>query len=113
MTTPGGAGTPRKACHNFPLVLGAPASNHGVGAPKLQGSDPSLCPSPMLQGVSYVQIALVYIRNIIPAEAPLPRRRSWAVWDGAMPNFACTEFSEVRRLTQTWSTRRLRAGSVP
>jgi hypothetical protein len=49
---------------------------------------PSLCPGPMPQGVSYVQISVVYIRNIIPTRIRLPRRRSWAVWGGAMPNFA-------------------------
>jgi hypothetical protein len=37
----------------------------------------------------------LYIRNTMPAGAPLPRRRSWAVCAGAMLNFAFTEFSEV------------------
>jgi hypothetical protein len=29
---------------------------------------PKLCPGPMREGVSYVQISVVYIRNIIPIE---------------------------------------------
>jgi hypothetical protein len=35
---------------------------------------------------------VVYIRNIMLAGAPLPRWRFWALWAGAMPNFAITEF---------------------
>jgi uncharacterized protein YoaH (UPF0181 family) len=50
----------------------------------------------MLQGISYVHHDNLYIRNMIPAGAPLPRPRSWAVWDGAVPNFVFTEFYEVR-----------------
>jgi hypothetical protein len=38
----------------------------------------------------------MYIRNIIPIRIRLPRRRSSALWDGAMQNFALTEFSEVQ-----------------
>jgi hypothetical protein len=51
----------------------------------------------MLQGDSYVQIRglVVYIRNIIPDDRGILRRRSWADADGAMLNFAFTEFSEV------------------
>jgi hypothetical protein len=60
--------------------------------PKLRGSDPSLRPTPKPQGVSYVQISVVYIRNTMPAGAPLPRRRSWVRWGGAMLNFALTAF---------------------
>jgi hypothetical protein len=66
-------------------VLGAPASIMGR-ALRLQGSGPSLCPVPMPQGVSYVQISglLEYIRNLIPIGIGLPCQRSWAVWTGAM-----------------------------
>jgi len=46
----------------------------------------------MPQGVSYVQISVVYIRNIIPLGGPVPRQRSRAVWAGAVLNFAFTEF---------------------
>ena len=45
---------------------------------------PSLCPTPKLHYGSYVQIGVVYIRTTMPAGAPLPRRRSWADWTGAM-----------------------------
>src|SRR5215218_5292041 len=73
MTTPGGAGTPRsKHCH-------PPCSAHRllswVGAPTvatLRDSGPSLCPGPMLQGVSYVQISVAYIRSAIPDDMGVP-----------------------------------------
>jgi hypothetical protein len=38
----------------------------------------------MLQGDSYVQVGVVYIRNIIPIGIGLPCQRSWAVWTEAM-----------------------------
>jgi hypothetical protein len=57
-----------------------------VGAPRSQGSSPSFCPSPMPQGVPYVQISGLgaCIRNLIPIRTRLPRLRSWGVWVGAM-----------------------------
>jgi hypothetical protein len=68
MTTPGGAGTTLwTAC--LKLTRARPTGfYHGVGAPWLQGSGPSLCPTPKPQGVSYVQVSGLesYIRNIIP-----------------------------------------------
>src|SRR5215207_11235708 len=47
----------------------------------------------MKQGVSYVQNSGlgVYIRNIIPDDRGILRRRSWPYRDGSMPNFR--EFS--------------------
>jgi hypothetical protein len=98
MTTPVGRVHLRET-GTTPTVRGAPASIMGSELPRrptLWGSGPSLCPTPKPQEGSYVQINVVYIRNIIPAGAPLPRRRSWAVWAGAMLNFAFTAFSEVR-----------------
>jgi hypothetical protein len=71
MTTPGGTRTP---CQSVPAT--PPCSAHRLlswaGAFGLLGSGPSLCPGPMLQGVSYVQVSGdgVYIRNIIPIRAP-------------------------------------------
>jgi hypothetical protein len=45
-----------------------------VGAPRSQGSGPSFCPSPMPQGVPYVQISGLgaCIRNLIPIRTRLP-----------------------------------------
>jgi|SRR5215208_5244607 hypothetical protein len=74
MTTPGGA---RATTYSYnPPVLGAPASIMGRSFLSLLCSGPSLCPTPKLQGASYVQITVVYIRNIIPVGGLLPRRRS-------------------------------------
>jgi hypothetical protein len=39
MTTPGGAGTTLRTAHLQLPRVGTPASNHGVGAPTLRGSD--------------------------------------------------------------------------
>jgi hypothetical protein len=71
MTTPGGAGTTlANTRSHFPCsahrFLSWGRSSHEPG------SGPSLCPGPMLQGVSYVQISGLgaYIRNIIPIRAP-------------------------------------------
>jgi hypothetical protein len=54
-----------------PPGSGRPTSERLVA---LQGhppvARPSLCPGPMLQGVSYVHHANLYIRNIIPIRAP-------------------------------------------
>ena len=92
-----------RAQHHAPVCSKATRARrtgfyHGVGAPTVQGSGPSLCLTPKSQGVSYVQVSGFgeYIRNLIPIRTTLPRRRSWAVWAGAMLNFAITEFSEVR-----------------
>jgi hypothetical protein len=89
MTTPGGTRTPlRKVQHNF-LRARRTGLSHRVGSRAQPGSDPSLCPSPMPQGVSYVQISglVVYIRNIIPDDRGILRRRSWAYRGGAMHTF--------------------------
>src|SRR5215217_1745240 len=58
---------------------------HRVGAPTTptgQGSDPSLCPGPTPQGVSYVQASGLgsYIRNIIPD--------GWAALIWSTPNLS-------------------------
>jgi hypothetical protein len=71
-----------------------------VVLPSLATTWPSLCalgalrwvvcgatmtsPGPRPQGVSYVQVSVVYIRNIIPIGTRLPRRRSWPYRGGAM-----------------------------
>src|SRR5215204_6510524 len=67
MTTPGGAGTSCQSHLQHPRARPSGLS-HRVGAPT---SGPSLCPGPMPQGVSYVQISVVYIRNIMPIRAPV------------------------------------------
>jgi hypothetical protein len=69
--------------HEYPRWVGhttesmqqlPPCSAHRLlswaGAPWLTGLRPFACPGPMLQGVSYVQVGVVYIRNIIPIRAP-------------------------------------------
>ncbi len=55
---------------------------------------PALRFAPLLSRIVFLmyRVNVVYIRNTMPAGAPLPRRRSWAVWAGAMLNFAFTEF---------------------
>jgi hypothetical protein len=53
----------------------------------------------MPQGVSYVQISVVYIRNIMPGDMAVPSRRYWPYRGGAMCySLECLEwgFSEVR-----------------
>ena len=74
------------------------------------GVRPSLCPGPMLQGVYYVQVSVVYIRNIMPIRAPaglsrvqskpLPGRarisHPTARPDLFLPNVGEEEFCEVR-----------------
>ena len=50
----------------------------------------------MLQGVSYVQISVVYIKNLRPDSRNIPSSASLAYRAGAQPNFAITEFCEVR-----------------
>src|SRR5215218_2242805 len=55
MTTPGGARTTLWTAF-LKLTRARPTGfHHRVGAPWLQGSGPSLCPGPMLQGGSYVR----------------------------------------------------------
>jgi hypothetical protein len=67
-----------------PHVGFAPGLTIGRVLPLYSRSAAFALPGPMPQGVSYVQISVVYIRTTIPAGAPLPRRRSWADWTGAM-----------------------------
>jgi hypothetical protein len=57
--------------HNF-LRARSIGFYHGVGAFSLFGSGPSLCPGPVLQGVSYVQTSGLgsYIRKQMPIRAP-------------------------------------------
>jgi hypothetical protein len=61
-----------------------------------------LRPGPLQQGVSYVKVSAVYIRNIMSLRGPLPRRRSWPYrgWPDAGfhagANFALWGFCEVR-----------------
>jgi hypothetical protein len=49
-------------------VLGTPATIIGSELVVQLGYDPSLCPTLIPQGVSYVQFGVVYVRNIIPIE---------------------------------------------
>jgi hypothetical protein len=72
MTTPGGAGTALTESTVTSSVLGAPASIIGSELVVQLGSDSSLCPDPMLQGVSYVQASVVYIRNLISDGVSIP-----------------------------------------
>src|SRR5215217_2823613 len=75
MTTPGVASTtPAPVCSKATRTRRTGFS-HRVGAPTLatlRDSGPSLCPGPMLQGVSYVQISGIgaYIRTQMPIRAP-------------------------------------------
>src|SRR5215210_4743134 len=78
MTTPGGTRTP---CQSVPAT--PPCSAHRLlswGRSSyggyVTGLRPFALPPPKLQGVSYVHHDNLYIRNIIPAGATLPRRRS-------------------------------------
>ncbi len=64
------------------LAKAGRSRNHRAGA--LRGSDPSLCPVPMLQRLSYVHYANLYIRNIIPDDMSIPLRRLLALRGGAM-----------------------------
>jgi hypothetical protein len=48
----------------------------------------------MLQGLSYVRYGNLYIRNVIPAGAPL-LAGGLVYRGGAMPNFVLTAFCEV------------------
>jgi len=57
MAIPGGACTTLRTAHCCTHVLGSPVSLIGSELPWLTGSDPSLCPGPMPQGVSYVHHA--------------------------------------------------------
>jgi hypothetical protein len=54
--------------------------------PLLFSTRPSLCPAPMPQGVSYVQVSGLglYIRNLMPIGTRLPCQRSWVIWGGAL-----------------------------
>ena len=83
-----------------------------VGAPRQQGCGPSLCATPMPQGLSYVQVSGLgpYIRKQLPIRAPaglsrvqskpLPGRARTlhppARPDLFSPNVGEEEFSEVR-----------------
>ena len=80
MTTPGGT---RTACYVSQQLPRARRTGfyHRVGAPT---SDPSLSPDPMLQGVSYVQNSVVYIRNIIPDTMSIAASASLAYRGGAI-----------------------------
>jgi hypothetical protein len=81
-----------------PHVLGPLASLIGSEFP-LPGLRPSLCPGPMRQGVSYVQISVVYIRNTLPDDMSVPSSASLAYQGGAKRySLKCVEgeFSEVR-----------------
>src|SRR5215211_5518160 len=91
MTIPGGAGTTPLPGVLRLLVLGPPASLIRSELPTTQGSGLSLCPAPMPQGVSYVQISAAYIRNIIPSGGSCPSA-VLADRSGAILNFAFTEF---------------------
>src|SRR5215208_2479412 len=84
----------------MPMTL--PCSAHRLlswgRSPWLQGSGPSLYPTPKPQDVSYVQIIVVYIRNTISAGALLPRRRSWAVRAGAVSLTGAVGFADELRM---------------
>src|SRR5215211_5747553 len=77
--------------------LGRAASVHSPAA------RPSLCPGPMVQGVSYVHYnhkpaGAVHKKRMMPAGVSLLRRRHWPYRGGAMrysPNYAVKKFSEV------------------
>src|SRR5215207_9094550 len=70
-------------------VLGTPASIIGSELPLLPPlyGAPTLRFTPTLQGLSYVQITMMYIRKMIPAGVRRPRRLSWPYRGVAMPNF--------------------------
>src|SRR5215207_7049073 len=85
MTTPGGMRTRYKSCHVTPRARRT-GFYHGVGAPWLQGSGPSLRPGPRPQGVLMYSTGYglgSYIRKQLPIRAaglsrvqskPLPGR---------------------------------------
>src|SRR5918993_128397 len=83
---PAGAGTTPLPGVLRLLVLGPSASLIRSEPPTTQGSGLSLCPAPMPQGVSYVQISAAYIRNVIPSGGSClegaARRRSWPIGAG-------------------------------
>src|SRR5688572_24791201 len=84
MTTPGGPRTPTRKAHLKLTRARRTGFYRGVGATTVQGSDPSLCPGPMLQDVSYVQISVVYIRNLMPNGMIIPSSASLVYRGGAM-----------------------------
>jgi hypothetical protein len=57
--------TPAIATCSAHRLLSQGRSSSDTQAPAL-----SLCPGPMLQGLSYVRVSVVYIRNIMPIRAP-------------------------------------------
>ena len=87
-------------------MLGAPASLIGSELPRaiVAGLRPFALPGPILQGVSYVQITVVYIRIIIPADMSIPPTGGLvpigaglcsihpSAWNGDSRKFALTEF---------------------
>jgi hypothetical protein len=81
MTSPGGVGT--TLCCKTPRARPT-GFYHGPELSVYLAPAPSLRPGPRPQGVSYVQVSVVYIRNIIPIGTRLPRRRSWPYRGGAM-----------------------------
>jgi hypothetical protein len=93
MAIPGGACTTLRTAHCCTHVLGSPVSLIGSELPWLTGSDPSLCPGPMPQGVSYVHHANLYIRNIIPIRAPVGLSR---VQSKPLPGRAWTPHPSAR-----------------
>jgi hypothetical protein len=97
MTTPGGAGTPRKACSNFPRAWPT-GFYHGVGAltnraPALRRFAPSRCPKPSpLCGCVRVH------QHMIPDDMSIPSSASLAYRGGAKRSFSTyveEEFYEV------------------
>jgi hypothetical protein len=87
----GGHNTPVTQLFHFPDVLGKPASLIGSELPQHPGSGPSLCPTLMLQGLSYVhegyEPASSYIRNIIPDDMASPFWSASPYRGGAIQTF--------------------------
>ena len=95
--------------YNFPLRARRTGFSQRVGAPT---SDPSLCPGPMLQGVSYVHHANKYIRNTIPDDVGIPSSVSLAYRGGAMRYVSISASQHATPFGLRLSARALLGGAI-